>query len=106
MRAVWRKLLEPDFSWTEGVTGVSGIYICAVPTLHPERLTTSHSQRQTDRLLDWTERGRREEETITGRQSVLYFLFFSPPSGDADDGTIFGCYQIVKLGRVGNLGIM
>lgn len=66
------------------------LYLCSTDTAsgpaHNKPLTGT--DRQTPRL---DREGRREEETITGRQSVLYFLFFffsSPPSCDADDGTI------------------
>lgn len=81
------------------------LYLCSSGTVsgaaHNKPLTGT--DRQTPRL---DRKGRREEETNTGRQSVLYFLFFSPPSCDADDGTICGCYQVAKFDRVGNLCIM
>lgn len=76
---IQRRLLELDSSWTEGVTSVSGIYICAVQTLYPEQLTTSHSQGQTDRLPDWTERGAGKRKLSQEDKVFSTFYFFHLP---------------------------
>lgn len=76
---IQRRPLELDSSWIEGVTSVSGIYICAVQTLYPEQLTTSYSQGQTDRLPDWTERGAGKRKLSQEDKVFSTFYFFHLP---------------------------
>lgn len=61
--------------------------------MHPELLTTSHSQTQTDRLPDWTERapGRGNYRRKTKCSWLSIF------SCDADDGIIWAAIKWTRL---------